>query len=73
LGSIEVYLPRQTSLAIEATTSGKITTDYSIQIQRNPGEKEKFATMTLGEGKNRLVIKNSSGAIEILEGSWRVD
>lgn len=73
LGTIEVQLPSDASLQVQATTSGQITTDYSVQIKRSAKGNRKTAIATLGEGKNQLVLDNQAGAIKVLLGNWKVD
>ncbi len=73
LGTIEVQLPSDASLAVQATTSGQITTDYSIQMKHAGKGKRKTAIATLGKGKNNLVLDNQAGQIKMLIGNWKVD
>ena len=73
VGSTTVYLPSNASLAVTATTSGELTTDYSIDVERAPGAWLKKAKAVIGGGEHGLTLDSKNGPIKILSGKWDVD
>ena len=66
-GTIRVELPRDQRLATAIETRGEITTDYSLEIQRETESRLKRArTIPVGDPR-RLELKSYQGAIELIE------
>ncbi|MDJ0840519.1 MAG: DUF4097 family beta strand repeat-containing protein [Acidobacteriota bacterium] len=70
LGNIEVELPADASLKVTAATAGHITSDYSMEIQRDRNTFVKNAKITIDDGKHQLNIDNKEGDVRIIEGRW---
>ena len=64
-GDLRVILPADADLAIDAVTNGRITTDYSIEIDREPGLPLKRARCRIGQATRRLDLESDRGRIEI--------
>lgn len=63
-GAVNVRLPADASTEISARTmSGRITSDFPLDIDRRPGRTT--ASGTLGEGGRRLTLSTMNGAIRI--------
>ena len=73
IGNISVRLPSNADVTVDASTAGELTSDYSIDIERDPHTWEKRARAVIGSGQSKLVIASKSGNIKILEGKWDVD
>lgn len=71
LGNITLQLPREANVTVKASTSGEITTDYSLTIKKEP-KGRKHAVARIGKGTYPLYINNNSGNVKILEGKWDV-
>jgi len=64
-GSIEVELPPSADVLLEAETSGRLTTDFSVEISW-PGQRRKRATARLGAASAKVLAKSENGAIALL-------
>lgn len=73
VGNIEVELPREAQFKAVATTRGRFSTDYSVQIETDEKDWMKTATVTFGESSDELVLKNENGAISLLRGRWSIN
>jgi hypothetical protein len=65
-GEIKLYFLQDADVAIEATTMGAVTTDFSLEIERAPGQIRKTARARLGKGSARLSLRSESGPIQLL-------
>lgn len=65
-GEIKLYFLEGADVEVEATTMGAITTDYSLEIERSPGQIRKKARARLGQGTARLALRSEAGPIQIL-------
>lgn len=66
-GSIWVELPRGADAAVDLETRGQITTDYSIEIDRDAGGLLKRGRARIGAADQRLTLKSNRGIIKLLE------
>ena len=67
---IRAELPRDADTAVDAVTSGTITTDYSIEIARSPQGFRKDARAVIGQGRHSLRLKSEKGALTLAESSF---
>lgn len=65
-GEIKLYFLEGADVEVEATTMGAITTDYSLEIERAPGQIRKRARAKLGQGTAKLTLRSEAGPIQIL-------
>lgn len=65
-GSITVTLPQTADTAVEMTTYGEITTDFSLTIDRRPGSGRKTAQATIAGGKSKLFMTSNRGSLKLL-------
>ena len=73
VGNLEVELPREADFSVVATTMGRLTTDYSVDIKTNETSWMKTVRATVGSGKNEIVLRNQNGAIGLLRGRWSTE
>ena len=65
-GDIKLFFLDDADLAIEATTMGALTTDYSLTIERTPGQRRKKARARIGQGRAKLILESEAGHIQLL-------
>lgn len=65
-GKISLYFLPDADIRIEATSMGLIGTDFSLEIEREPGKRRKTARAKLGAGTASLVIHSEIGEIQLL-------
>ncbi len=66
-GDITAHIREGASLEIEAATSGEITTDFSLRMERRPQEEPgKRAFVKVGSGGARLALSSKRGTIRML-------
>jgi hypothetical protein len=65
-GDIEVWLPDNADAAVEITTRGLITTDYSIVVDPRPDSQLKRARAVVGEGTVLVAIDSNRGNVKLL-------
>lgn len=66
-GDITAHLREGASLDIEASTSGEISTDFSLRIERRPSEEPgKLAFVKIGAGGAKLSAASKRGKIRLL-------
>lgn len=65
-GDIELFFLPEADVAVEASSMGLITTDFSLSIDRKPGSRHKTGRAQLGAGKARLTIRSEVGQILLL-------
>jgi hypothetical protein len=63
-GSIQVLLPETYSPGCQVTTEYEISSDFSMQVVRDPGRRQKQAR--IGGEPVSLVLKSINGAIKVL-------
>lgn len=66
-GDIRVELPKGADVLATATTTGEITTDFSIAIERPEHGFHKRAKATIGKGTCPLQIVTEKGGIKLVE------
>lgn len=64
-GDIELWLPDGVDLNVFAQTEGVISTDFSVEIERD--SRLKRARAKLGRGGNTLRIKSIRGAVQLFQ------
>ena len=67
-GSVLLQVLPRTDAEVRLETRGEISTDYSIEIERAPGEEAKKARAVLGAGGQVILVSSESGAVRLLEG-----
>ncbi len=65
-GQIEIWLSRDASAAVDAETSGWLTTDYSVEIQHDEAAGRKIIRARVGQGQSQLRVRSINGAIRLL-------
>lgn len=65
-GDIQLYFMPEADVAIEATSMGELTTDFSLEIERKPGSRIKTGRAKLNSGKAGLKLFSEIGQIRIL-------
>lgn len=65
-GDISVRMPKNADVAVDISTAGEITTDYSIQIISKPDSRIKQGNALILKGRQNLWIKSIEGNIKIL-------
>ncbi len=65
-GDIRVRLPKNIHAEVIAETSGDITTEYSIEIHREPTSHRKRARAVISGGGQTLYIKSARGDVTLL-------
>ncbi len=65
-GEIVTWLPDSPDLLLQAATRGEITTDFSIDIDREPETQWKSARARIGIGDAELVLSSEAAPIRIL-------
>jgi DUF4097 and DUF4098 domain-containing protein YvlB len=71
-GDVQVTIPPNTALKIEARSrGGEISSDFS-EVQINSGESQSSASGSIGTNGPKLVINNEHGTIEIRKGTVAV-
>lgn len=65
-GDIQLYFMPEADVAIEATSMGELTTDFSLEIERKPGSRIKTGRAKLLSGKAGLKLFSEIGQIRIL-------
>ena len=63
---IEVIIPKGGNTEVGIETHGQITTDFSINIQRDESESYKTASASIGKDGSKLSIKSDRGAVRLL-------
>jgi len=63
-GSIQVLLPETYSPGCQVTTEYEISSDFSMQVVKEPGQRQKLAR--IGGEPVSLVLKSINGAIKVL-------
>jgi hypothetical protein len=63
-GDVEVLFPPRADVEVRLETSGDLTTDYSLEVER-VGERRKRAIARLGAGGARVVLASQSGGLAI--------
>lgn len=63
---IEVIIPKGGNTEVGIETHGQITTDFSINIQRDESESYKTASASIGKDGSKLNIKSDRGAVRLL-------
>ncbi len=64
-GNIGVMLTSSANILVQVDTSGKITTDYSIEIESHPGSTRKMAKAVVGKRNQTLNISSTLGDVEL--------
>lgn len=64
-GNIQVDFPTRANIRISVSTSGEITSDYSITVSREQAMKK--GVVSLGEGQATMTLRSERGSIKILE------
>ncbi len=65
-GDIQVRLPRDVGAEVIVETSGHITTEYSIEIDRESTSHRKRARAIISGGGQSLLIKSAKGDVKLL-------
>jgi len=66
-GDIEAYLWEDAAMRVEVATSGRISTDFSLEIEhRRFEEPGKRATAVVGPGGPKLTLSSKRGAVSLL-------
>jgi len=65
-GAITVTLPPTADTTVTMTTSGELTTDFSLTIDQQPGSERKTARATTGKGESELSMTSSRGNLKLL-------
>lgn len=65
-GNITAWLLKGADAELHIETHGTIATDYSIDIEREPGRRHKRARAITGRGHRRLTLASHEGDISIL-------
>jgi hypothetical protein len=65
-GDIRAELLEGAAARVEVETRGWITTDYSLAIERRPGQRLKRGTATVGAGGQLLRLTSYSGGVKLL-------
>lgn len=65
-GPIVAELPAGGAAEVRFRTSGPLTTDYSVAIDRDPASSLKSGTATIGAGGPRLEIESDRGPITLM-------
>ncbi len=68
-GSITAALPAEADASVTLRTSGQLTTDYSMTIERAPGSRQKTGHATLGTGRSKLSLTSARGNLTLISGS----
>lgn len=64
-GAITVWLPAEADARVEARTEGIISTDFSLEISREPSGRRKTALAVLGEARQELTVSSVKGDIRL--------
>lgn len=65
-GSITIVIAETANIEILIDTSGKITTDFSLNIKPHPGSTRKTATAVVGKKNRTLSIDTAIGDVELI-------
>lgn len=64
-GDIAVWLPPDASVAVEAATTGELSTDFSIDVEHRPPNDKKHAMAKIGGGEAKLGIETEKGRVKL--------
>lgn len=66
-GDISIRMPPEADSVVWITTTGEITTDFSVDIKFKPKSDSKRAFTRLGNGKHHLEVKSLNGNVKLLK------
>ena len=65
-GAVTVFVPADADLDFGITTSGAITTDYSLDIEHHDHqEPDKIASARIGAGGPKLTLASTRGSVAL--------
>lgn len=65
-GDIRIVLSPTSNVTVRGSTNGRVTTDYSVDIEQQNGTRWKETHTVLGSGSYRLRLESDRGDLELL-------
>lgn len=64
-GSISVFLPADSSVAVEMETRGQLTTDFTLEVAHHPDSALKTGRAGIGEATAELYVRSERGNLSL--------
>lgn len=65
-GDLRLELPEGSGATIGIETSGTISTDFSLEIERAPGSRRKRGRVRIGDGAMAVELQSQKGAVQLV-------